>query len=151
MGKFKEFLQKKDLSSIFIVASFICAVTTLIVYVNTGIDQFTTKLSAKVIVLLIICAVLGVALSVFEIKTGKYIVYLLGLWAWLSYIITQVNYIANLIADIDGNSVSLAFISTVLCGALTWVFSLVSVILQKKDGDILPCTCKNLHKEEANG
>lgn len=150
MGKFKEFLRKKDLSSIFIVASFICALITLIIYLNTGIDQFTTKLSAKVIALLIICAVIGVAVSVFEVKTGKFIVYLAGLWAWLSYLITQVNYIANLIADIDGNSMSIAFITTILFGALTWIFSLVSAILQKTDFDFFGAFSKKSDKEVVN-
>ncbi len=151
MGKLKEFLRKKDLSSIFIVAAFICALITLIIYLNTGIDQFTTKLSAKVITLLIICIVVGVAVSVFEVKTGKFVVYLSGLWAWLSYIITQVNYIANLIADIDGNSVSAAFITTILFGALTWIFSLVSALLQKKDFDFFGAFSKKSDEEVVNG
>lgn len=151
MEKIKDFLRKKSLSSIFIVAAFLCAVTTLLIYVNTGVDQFSTVLSSKVILLLGICIVLGFILMFFEVKIGKYAVYLVGLWAWLSYLITQVNYIANLIADIDGNSMSIAFITTVLFGSLTWLFSLVSAITQKKDFNFSKFSTKSSVKEKKHG
>lgn len=81
----------------------------------------------------VISSVLMLIFTIIEIKEGKYLSFVLMLWCWLSYFITQVNYIANLIADIDGNSISVAFVSTVLLGAFSWAFALVSAILQKKN------------------
>lgn len=124
---------KRGLSFLFSVASLVFAVVTLILYVNTGIDEFTTSLSAKFIALLIVFCVLAVIFSVCEIKLGKYAMYLVGFWAWLEYIISQVNYLANILVSIDGSTFSAAFICTVLFGALAWVCALVSAILQKQD------------------
>lgn len=115
------------------VLSFICAVVTLILYVTMGKNEFNTELSGKVIAFYCIIIAASVFLCVMEIRYGKFIVYLLGLVAWLEYFVTQINYIANVFTAIDGSTFSVAFIMTVIFGALVWLAALVSAILQKKN------------------
>lgn len=146
MKSLKKLLSGRGISTFFMLAALICAFVALLIYVNTGVDQFSKELSGKVVAIWIVSVVLAVVFTVFEIKEGKYVVYVLSLWGWLSYFITQVNYIANLVADIDGNSVSATFVSIVLCGALAWIFALVSAIVQKKD--FCPQLCKEKIAEE---
>ena len=76
---------------------------------------------------------LSVLFSVFEIKAGKYILYLFFLWGWLEYLISEAAYISNVFVSIDGNSFSVEFILTAVFGFIGWVAALVSAIVQKKE------------------
>lgn len=124
---------KRGISLVFILASTILSAVMLIVYSKTGISTFTPTLSGKVQTLLGVCIVLGVILSIFEIKNGKYVLYLLLLWTWLEFLLYEASYISNVMVGIDGNSFSTGFLLTVASGLLACLSALVSAIIQKRE------------------
>lgn len=124
---------KRGISFWFTLLATILAVIMLAVYIKTGISTFTPTLSEKVKTLLCICIVLGVLLCIFEVKNGKYALYLLLLWTWLEFLIYEASYISNVVVGIDGNSFSTGFILTALTGFLSCIFALVSAIVQKQE------------------
>ena len=105
----------------------------LILYNQTGITTFTPILSEKVVALLGVCIALSVLFAVFEIKLGKYLLYLFCFWMWLEYLISEASYISNVFVSIDGNSFSSNFILTVVFGLLAWLLALIAAILQKAE------------------
>lgn len=125
--------EKRGISFGFTLLSTIFAVGMLVIYTKTGISTFTPTLSTKVKNLLYVCIVLGILLCIFEIKNGKYALYLLLLWTWLEFLIYEASYISNVVVGIDGNSFSVGFILTALFGFLACIFALVSAILQKRE------------------
>lgn len=124
---------KRGISFLFILASTILAAVMLIAYTKTGISTFTPTLSGKVRLLLGICIALGALLCVFELKNGKYVLYLLLLWTLLEFLIYEASYISNVFVGIDGNSLSAGFLTTTVSGLLACLTALISAILQKKE------------------
>lgn len=122
---------KRGLSFCLILGACVCDLAALLLYFFAGVSEFTPTLSGKVLVLMSVSLAGAVLLAVFEIKPVKYVLYLIGLWAWLEYISTEVNYFANLIAAIDGSAVSVAVVLTILFGALGFLLMLASAIVQK--------------------
>lgn len=129
----KETSKKRGLSFYFTVASFVFCAAMLFAYKLTGITTFTAELSEKVIAILCVCLTLSALFSVFEIKSGKYILYLFCLWGWLEYLVSEASYISNVFVSIDGNSFSPSFILTVIFGLFGWVTALISAIAQKRE------------------
>lgn len=124
---------KRSISFLFIALGVAFTAAMLITYALSGISTFTPVLSTKVIVLESICIGLGVLLALFEVKNGKYGLYLLSLWAWLEFLFYEASYISNVLVGIDGNQFSIGFILTTVFGLLAWVCILVSAILQKRE------------------
>lgn len=124
---------KRGISFLFILASTVMASAMLIVYCKTGISTFTPALSGRVRILLGICIALGVLLCVFEVKNGKYVLYLLLLWTLLEFLLYEASYISNVFVGIDGNSFSAGFLATAVLGLLSCLSVLVSAILQKRE------------------
>lgn len=124
---------KRGISFWFILISTISAAVMLIVYSHTGISTFTPILSHKVQMLLGICIVFGILLIIFEVKNGKYALYLLLLWTWLEFLLYEASYISNVLVGIDGNSFTTGFLFTVLSGLSAWLSALISAIIQKKE------------------
>ena len=133
MHYLKEMLCRRGISFWFMLASFVLALAALVLYLLTGTNDFTPSLSGKVICLFSLSLAGAALFSVLEVKAGKYAVYLIGLGAWLEFIISQVNYLTNIFVSIDGSTFSSGFILTFICGALAWAFALVSAIAQKKE------------------
>lgn len=133
METLRNVLTKRGIPFYFMAASVLSAVIMLILYRTTGVTEFTPVLNGKVIALITAFIVLAVLLTVFEVKVLKYGLYLFGLFMWLEYVTSEVNYIANVFVSIDGNSFTPSFILTVLFGLLAWACVLASAILQKPE------------------
>ncbi len=124
---------KRSIPFLFIAQGVAFSAAMLIAYALTGISTFTPVLSTKVIVMESICIDIGVLLVLFEVKNGKYGLYLLSLWTWLEFLFYEASYISNVLVGIDGNQFSIGFILTVIFGLLAWVCTLISAILQKQE------------------
>lgn len=124
---------KRSIPFLFIALGVAFSAAMLIAYALTGISTFTPVLSTKVIVMESICIDIGVLLVLFEVKNGKYGLYLLSLWTWLEFLFYEASYISNVLVGIDGNQFSIGFILTVIFGLLAWVCTLISAILQKQE------------------
>lgn len=134
-----------NLPMLFLGLGIIIQVIALIVYNATGIDEFNDTLSKEVITFGVIVIVLGAILLVlrlfgfdeFKYFFGNYdlfiiIAYILGLFAFMFYIISKVNYITNVLVSIDGTKISFIFVFTIILFLLSFVFFLVSGIMYKK-------------------
>lgn len=138
-----DFTRLKDKSVILLAVSALVQIVSLIVYAATGLTEFTAELSVTVLVCGSLSAVFGIAVlvlillgvggdrarKVFDIC--MYIVYLLGLLAWVFYFTSEVNYLVNIIVAIDGTKLTAAFVFTVLLFLIAWVAALVSAILYR--------------------
>ena len=124
---------KRGLSFAFLAASLLCSIATLGAYLRFGSTSFTPVLSGAVIGLLGACAALSALLCVFEIKIGKYMLYLLGLLAWLKLLVYNAAYISNVLVGIDGNRFTPGFLLAAGAGLLAWALALASAILQKTE------------------
>ena len=100
---------------------------------NSAPLPLALPLSRKVLALMGICIAAGLLLSAVEIKNGKYVLYLLGLWMWLEFLVSQSSYISNVLVGIDGNQFSIGFLMTTVTGLLSWCCVLISAIIQKKE------------------
>ena len=147
--KMKNFNWKRltSLSSIFLALGVVLEAIGLIAYAVKGVDEFNDALSLPVLILAISALALSLFLyaskaffsdssvvnPIFEV--GVYSGYLLALMGFLYYIVSQVNYLANVFVAIDGTTISFPFILTAGSFLLAFVFMLLSGILGKKDAD----------------
>ena len=133
-------------SSIFLIIGFIVEVIAICFYFFTGVNDFNISLSIEVIVFGVISIVFGAfvlfmkVLSIDEYKNiKKYldvvvtINYVLALFAFMYYLISQVNYLANVIVSIDGTKVSFEFIFTILLLVLAFCFNITSAVLLRRE------------------
>ncbi len=112
------------------IVSALLTAAALIAYALTGKNTFTPQLSAKVIALMGSCILFGALLSVFQLKMGKYALYLLSLLTWLELLLYQASYISNVLVGIDGNLFSGGFLLSAGCSLLGTVASLIAAIRQ---------------------
>ncbi len=133
METIKKMIKDKGLSDIFLALSLISSIIALIMYYQSGITDFTISLSSAVTGSLIAIIVLSVIFLVFSSKIGKYLTFVLWIFAFVSYISNQVNYIANVFVAIDGSSFSGGFICCMIFFIVGIASSLVSGILAKDE------------------
>lgn len=136
---------RRDASSWLAVAALALTIVMLVSYCLTGKSTFTPVLSTKVLAMMGGCILLDALFSLYEVKLGKYAMYLLGLWTWLEFLLSQLSYISNVLVGIDGNLFSIGFLLTTGAGLLAWISALVSAIRQKTE-----CPAKAQGKGEAH-
>jgi hypothetical protein len=125
--QFFDFKNKNKVSLIFGLAAAICAGITLILYVTTGVTNFTAnKLDSWVIRWLVV----GISLiaSVFDFKLLKYLTFISLLVSLLQFILFEIDYIANIFTSIDPTEITLPFVATLLFCILNVISSLISAI-----------------------
>ena len=127
---------RRDASFFLSALSLAMTVAMLIAYALTGTSTFTPVLSGKVLTLLGVWTALGAVFTAFEVKLGKYAMYLLGLWTWLEFLFYQASYISNVLVGIDGNQFSTGFLLAAAFGLLGWGCALLSAILQKSEWNL---------------
>lgn len=105
-----EFLKTRSIAYFILIASTVCGLVALLVYLFAGTNDFATSLSPEVIVPL----ALGFAIGVFSVfKTfklallGQYVVFLYG---FISVFTVNITLITNLLYNVDGSSVPAAII-----------------------------------------
>ena len=134
-----------NLPILFLGVGIVCGLVALIIYYATGINEFNDTLSPLCLGFSYAAIILGVVLVLarfFGVDNLKHIGdnfdilvvtdYLFGLAAFLFFITSKVNYIANVFVSIDGTTFDPAFIMTILFYLISFVAILVSSILYKK-------------------
>ena len=122
--------------TILLILGLALEIAVLVVYSMTGINEFNATLSSPVLVFAIISIVLGLVLlilrvlSIDEIKIVKLYLdivivanYVIALFAFMFYVISQVNYLANVLVSIDGTKISFTFVLTVSLFVLSFLFT----------------------------
>lgn len=129
-------LQKKqrwDASTWLALAALVLTIVMLVSYCLTGKSTFTPVLSTKVLGMMGACILLNALFTRFAVKLGKYAMYLLGLWTWLEFLLSQLSYISNVLVGIDGNLFSVGFLLTTVAGLFAWIAALASAVRQKEE------------------
>lgn len=143
MKNILRFFLKKDLSTLFTIIAAVLSFGFMIAYVNTGITEFNDELEIKAIVFSIVTGVLGILFALFEVKTGRYLAFIIQLYVLVSYIKGQANYIGNVFTSIDGSTFSAGFIITALLLVVSIGLFLAGAIMCDDELEIL-------RKEKAN-
>ena len=122
--------------TILLILGLVLEIAALVVYNITGVNEFNATLSSPVLVFTIISIVLASiilvlrVLSIDEIKIVKLHLdivivanYVIALFAFMFYAISQANYLANVLVSIDGNTISFTFVLTVALFVLSFLFT----------------------------
>ncbi|MCD8286316.1 MAG: hypothetical protein LUD50_03700 [Clostridia bacterium] len=131
MDFIKRFFKSKGVEYYLMIGAFACGIAALIAYCLTGADNFTPNLDSTVTAAYIIFIVLALGMCVYEIRIVKFITAAVGLYAFLMYIVYKINYLASIIAAIDGTPITAGFVCTLIFGLAAWILSLVSGCLMK--------------------
>ncbi|MCD8040352.1 MAG: hypothetical protein LUF82_02420 [Clostridia bacterium] len=127
----KDFFRGKRVGYYFMAGALVFGIVALILYQQTGATEFTPVLDNTVTASYIIFIVLAAAMLVYELRIVKFITQAVGLYAFLMYIVFEVNYITNLLVAIDPTELTASFVLTIVFGALAWICALVSAIMTK--------------------
>ncbi|MDD2957086.1 MAG: hypothetical protein PHE06_02915 [Lachnospiraceae bacterium] len=100
----------------------------IFIYRAYGKNEFAPTLSGKALGGWIAAVVICGILIIWKNKALTYGAYLCGLYAWLEFLTSQINYIANVFVAIDGSRFSISFIVLVLVGLAAWAMALVSAM-----------------------
>ena len=143
--KHLEFTRLKNLPMLFLGCGLVVEAIALIIYFATGVNEFNETLSTPVIAFGFVTIGLGLALlclRVFALDESRFLMglfdmgilidYLFALLAFMFYVTTQVNYLANVMVAIDGTTISASFIFTFLFYLIGFVLILISGITSKK-------------------
>ena len=134
-----EFAVRKKATRL-LMAALLFELISLVLYSLTGVTEFTPTLSARVLIFgcaaLLLGAVLlvgagrGKAESAFSriLDLGVYMVYALGLLAWLFYLTNEINYLANIMVAIDGTALSPVFVINTVLFLAAWLCALLSAM-----------------------
>lgn len=125
----QDFLKNKTAGFYFFAIACVAALASAVVYVVRNGDSFTTTTPA-VTALLVVGVVLSVLLSIKDIKPLEIIPFVLYLAAFLVFIDTEVNFMANVAMGIDGNAVDPAFIAYAALNIIAVVTGMVAAIME---------------------
>lgn len=128
MGAIKKFVTERGLGYWLSFAAIALGFVALGLYYKCGVNDFATELSSSVIAAVWAAAALAVIAFVIDLKVVRYVSYLVYLYAFIAFIGTQVNYIANVLVSIDGNSFTPDFLGAAICFALAAFVMLAAAI-----------------------
>ena len=117
-----------------IAISALCGIAGLILYLTNGTNKLSPNLSLSCIIAFAAVGGIGVIAVIAGAITKKaftlvgYVQYLAGLWAFAEYLVSQANYIANVVYGVDGNTFTPAMIATALVSLLCWGTALAAAI-----------------------
>lgn len=127
--EFMNFGKKNKVSLIFGIAGAVLATATLILYLSTGVTNFTApKPDAMMIAMLIACLVISVVTVVFDFKLAKYAAFICTLVSFVRYIVFEIDYISNIFVSIDPTEITVPFVMTLLLSVVLVALTLVAAI-----------------------
>lgn len=121
-----------------LICTCILYLVVFFLYRETGKNEFAPELSAKAQNAWLAAGILSLFLLVIRSKALTYIGYLCGLYAWLEFLVSQINYIVNVFVAIDGSTFSKAFLATAVLGLAAWIFAVTAAVRQPSvfDGEL---------------
>ena len=135
-----------SLHTILLILGLALEIAALVVYNMTGVNEFNATLSSPVLIFAIISIVLGSVLlilrvlSIDEVKVVKLyldlvivINFVVGLFAFMFYVISQVNYLANVLVSIDGTKISFTFVLTVALFVLAFLLTAAAAFFYRRE------------------
>lgn len=120
------------------VLSTLLSSAALAMYLTNGTNKLCPDMKTACTVGLACAAALGLVLTIWGLSRKKmpvllcYVQYLCALVGFGEYIVSQLNYIANVIYGVDGNSFTAVMIATAGTSLLSWVLSLIAANMQRR-------------------
>ncbi len=117
--------------------SAVCSLIGLFLYCQYGTNKLCPELLMPCIAAMIVSALLGIVLAAVSFA-GKhalllrYVLHLSSMTALAEYIVSQLNYIANVIYGVDGNSFSLVMMLTLSVLLAGWLAALLAAVIQRR-------------------
>ena len=139
MNAVKKFLSDRTAGDFLTAAACVILIAATILYACTGTrPAFGVTVSGGIIAAAVIAVLLGAAAVVFRRQPLYFAAYLLALYVFFQFIVTQLRYISNVLVAIDGTAFSASFLATAVLMALAWIAALVAALLitfaqKKKD------------------
>ncbi len=128
--------ERKGSGRIFMFLALLFGLGSLFCYLTTGKTEFTPDYEERVIVLDIVFCACALICFLFTVRVGRILTYGLGFWAFLEFIVCQLNYIANIFVSIDPTPVTEEFLITAVCGLAAFACALISALkTKKKEGE----------------
>ncbi len=124
--RLKAFFKPKGAAYYLMAAAFVCSIVAVILYCTAGVTEFTPVLDGGITAAFIIFIILSAGMLVYEIRIVKFLTAAVGLYAFLMYIVFEVNYITNLLVSIDPTPVTGAFVCTIIFSLAAWICALVA-------------------------
>lgn len=126
---------KRTIPLILFAVSAICVAVLLILYLAAGTNKLSPDLLPEVIVGAVLTLAVGLAIVIVAAVAGKmaalsgFIMYALGLFTFIEYIASQLNYISNVFYGVDGNSFTAPIVLSLVFGLATFVSALAGAII----------------------
>lgn len=123
--------------SVLTVLTTICSMVGLYLYCNFGTNKLCPDILVPCVAALIAASALGLLLTVLSIANKqvlllRYVLYLAALAAFAEYIVSQLNYIANVLYGVDGNHFTAAMLATLAVLLVGWISGLAAAVIQRK-------------------
>lgn len=131
MYKFLDWLKSRKVNFYLCIAAIIAGAIALIVYLAAGRTQFDPDYSVRAIGAFIAGIVIGIAALVFPRKELIFLEYLAFFFAFLCFITSQMNMLANILYDVDGSSLPVPFEVIVILSLIAFVLPLIACFLTK--------------------
>lgn len=138
--KLKQLIEDKNIIPLILFAvSALCSLILLVLYLAAGTNKLSPDLLPEVIVGAVLTLCAGIAIVTAALLTGKFFAvagfgtYALGLYTFIEYIASQLNYISNVFYGVDGNSFTVEIVLSLVFALAGFVTALVgaSICLHK--------------------
>lgn len=129
------FFKSRTLGFYFQLGSILFSVLGIIFYGLFGVNEYAPSYDSAVFISSVLSIVLCLVSLFFEWKLLREFSFIISLYALISYVGSQANYIASIAVNIDGTKLSFTFIVPVLAFLLAFVLSIFSVFFSKKRED----------------
>ena len=122
---------KKGIFYYILIAATALGLLELILYLIAGRTSFDPNYSVYAIVGMSLGILCGAISVVKPIRALAFAEYLCFLYAFIHYIVSQINLIANILYDVDGSSFPPVFFVTVIASFAAFVLALVAGLAMK--------------------
>lgn len=127
----KKLKKKKPFGFYIALLTIIIGIAELVVYLLYGRTQFDPDYSTRMIGGLIVGLVIGL---LFLIKTNReflFLLYLAFFFAFLNYVTSNLNLLANIMYNVDGSTIPTTFVALVVMGVVSFILPLIASIFTK--------------------
>lgn len=129
-----KYLKEHMFLFIFNGLSFVFGLIALILYTTNGITEFNPNLSLNVILGLSLgLAFIVVSLILPKLRITLYLPFLMFLYGFLEYLVSQDTYIANIFVGIDTTGISSTFVMICLFSALSFILPIFTFFFEKRE------------------
>ncbi len=129
-----KYLKEHMFLFIFNGLSFVFGLIALILYTTNGTTEFNPNLSLNVILGLSLgLAFIVVSLILPKLRITLYLPFLMFLYGFLEYLVSQDTYIANIFVGIDTTGISSTFVMIFLFSALSFISPIFTFFFEKRE------------------